>query len=71
MARNENSNKMKKTAKQKRHYLNVIKNDIIENKSNYPKISNLIKGINNVLVENRQKPKEGEPEKCNRHAPKR
>ncbi len=49
-------NKMKKTAKQKRHYLNVIKNDIIENKSNYPKISNLIKGINNVLVENRQKP---------------
>jgi len=49
-------NKMKKTAKQKRHYLNVIKNDIIENKSNYPKISNLIKGINNVLVKNGQKP---------------
>ena len=49
-------NKMKKTAKQKRHYLLVIKNDIIENKSNYPKISNLIKGINNVLIENRQKP---------------
>ena len=49
-------NKMKKTVKQKLHYLKVIKNDIIENKSNYPKISNLIKGINNVLVENRQKP---------------
>ncbi len=49
-------NKMKKTAKQKRHYLLVIKNDIIENKSNYPKISNLIKGINSVLVKNRQKP---------------
>ena len=49
-------NKMKKTAKQKRLYLLVIKNDIIENKSNYPKISNLIKGINAVLVENRQKP---------------
>ncbi len=49
-------NKMKKTAKQKRHYLQVIKNDIIENKSNYPKISNLIKGINDVLVANRQKP---------------
>ncbi len=49
-------NKMKKTAKQKRHYLQVIKNDIIENKSNYPKISNLVKGINDVLVENRQKP---------------
>jgi len=49
-------NKMKNTAKQKRHYLNVIKNDIIENKSNYPKISNLINGINNVLVKNGQKP---------------
>jgi len=49
-------NKMKKTAKQKRHYLNVIKNDIIENKSNYPKVSNLIKGINGVLVKNWQKP---------------
>jgi len=49
-------NKMKKTVKQKLHYLKVIKNDIIENKSNYPKISNLIKGINNVLIENRQKP---------------
>jgi len=49
-------NKMKNTAKQKRRYLQAIKNDIIENKSNYPKISNLIKGINNVLVKNRQKP---------------
>jgi len=49
-------NKRKKTAKQKRHYLFAIKNDIIENKSNYPKISNLMKGINDVLVENRQKP---------------
>jgi len=49
-------NKRKKTAKQKRHYLLAIKNDIIENKSNYPKISNLMKGINDVLVENRQKP---------------
>jgi len=48
-------NKRKKTAKQKRHYLLAIKNDIIENKSNYPKISNLMKGINDVLVENRQK----------------
>ncbi|MGI0057879.1 MAG: hypothetical protein ACREAK_10985 [Nitrosarchaeum sp.] len=48
--------KKKKTANQKLHYLKVIKNEIIENKSNYPKISNLIKGINDVLVENGQKP---------------
>jgi len=48
-------NKRKKTANQKRHYLNVIKKDIIENKSDYPKMSNLIKGINNVLVENGQR----------------
>ncbi|MGI0057521.1 MAG: HD domain-containing protein, partial [Nitrosarchaeum sp.] len=47
--------KRKKTANQKLHYLKVIKNDIIENKSNYPKISNLIKGMNYVLVENGQK----------------
>ncbi|MEX2060720.1 MAG: HD domain-containing protein, partial [Nitrosopumilaceae archaeon] len=47
--------KRKKTANQKLHYLKVIKNDIIENKSNYPKISNLIKGINYVLVKNGQK----------------
>jgi len=45
----------RKTANQKRHYLNVIKKDIIENKSDYLKISNLIKGINNVLVENGQR----------------
>jgi len=49
-------NKMKKTAKQKRSYLLVIKNDIIENKLNYPKIHNLVKGINSVLIKNRQKP---------------
>jgi len=49
-------NKRKKTANQKRHYLNVIKKDIIENKSDYLTISNLIKGINNVLVENGQRP---------------
>ncbi|MEX2312444.1 MAG: HD domain-containing protein [Nitrosopumilaceae archaeon] len=47
--------KRKRTANQKLHYLKVIKNDIIENKSNYPKISNLIKGINYVLVKNGQK----------------
>jgi len=52
----KSKNKRKKTANQKLHYLKVIKNDIIENKSNYPKISNMIDGINNVLVENMQKP---------------
>jgi len=49
-------NQRKKTINQKLHYLRVIKNDIIKNKSNYPKVSNLITGINNVLIENGQKP---------------
>jgi (p)ppGpp synthase/HD superfamily hydrolase len=49
-------NQRKKTINQKLHYLLVIKNDITENKSNYPKISNLIKGINDVLVKNGQRP---------------
>src|SRR3990172_7316034 len=49
-------NQKKKTINQILHYLKVIKNDITENKSNYPKISNIIKGINDVLVKNGQKP---------------
>lgn len=49
-------NQRKKTINQKLHYLKIIKNDLTESKSNYPKISNLIAGINNVLVENGQKP---------------
>ena len=49
-------NQKKKTVNQKLHYILVIKNDIIENKTNYPKISNIIKGINDILVENSQKP---------------
>jgi (p)ppGpp synthase/HD superfamily hydrolase len=48
-------NQRKKTINQKIHYLKVIKNDIIESKSNYPKISNIIQGINDVLVKNGQK----------------
>ena len=49
-------NQRKKTINQKLHYLKVIQNDMIENKSNYPKISNIIKGINDVLAQNGQKP---------------
>jgi (p)ppGpp synthase/HD superfamily hydrolase len=49
-------NQRKKTMNQKLHYLKIIKNDLAGSKSNYPKISNLIAGINNVLVENGQKP---------------
>ncbi len=49
-------NQRKKTVNQKLRYILVIKNDIMENKTNYPKISNIIKGINDTLVENRQKP---------------
>ena len=48
-------NQRKKTINQKLNYLKVIKNDITENKLNYPKVSNLIKGINDVLVKNGQK----------------
>ncbi len=49
-------NQRKKTINQKLHYLKIIKKDLAESKSNYPKISNLIAGINTVLVENGQKP---------------
>ena len=56
----ENSNmsktKKKKTVKQKLHYLRVIKNEISEHLEEYPKISELIHGINQVLKEYHQKP---------------
>jgi (p)ppGpp synthase/HD superfamily hydrolase len=37
-------------------YLNVIKKDIIENKINYPKIQEMINGINSIGQQYRQKP---------------
>jgi (p)ppGpp synthase/HD superfamily hydrolase len=38
------------------HYLRVIKNDISENKSGYPKIQEIIDGINTICVKFNQKP---------------
>ena len=48
--------KKKKTINQKLHYLKVIKNDISQNKSDYPKISALIDGINQIIGEYHQRP---------------
>ena len=38
------------------HYLRVIKNDISENKSKYPKIQEIIDGINKICVKFNQNP---------------
>ena len=38
------------------HYLRIIKNDIIENKSGYPKIQEVIDGVNTICVKFNQKP---------------
>ncbi|MFB5605272.1 MAG: HD domain-containing protein [Nitrosarchaeum sp.] len=38
------------------HYLRIIKNDISENKSKYPKIQEIIDGINVISVKFHQKP---------------
>lgn len=38
------------------HYLRIIKNDIIENKSEYPKIQEIIDGVNTICVKFNQKP---------------
>jgi (p)ppGpp synthase/HD superfamily hydrolase len=38
------------------HYLNVIKNEVLENKSKYPKIQEIIDGINAVCIKYKQKP---------------
>ncbi len=43
-------------AKQKRHYLNVIKNDLISNKSKFPKIQNIVDSINVILLRHKQRP---------------
>lgn len=45
-----------KTVKTKSHYLNIIKNEIIENKASVPRIQNIIDGINDVLIHYKQKP---------------
>src|SRR3989304_9408579 len=38
------------------HYLRIIKNDISEKKSNYPKIQEIIDGINTICIKFNQKP---------------
>jgi (p)ppGpp synthase/HD superfamily hydrolase len=38
------------------HYLRIIKNDISENKSMYPKIQDIIDGINTIGIKFNQKP---------------
>ncbi len=38
------------------HYLRVIKNDIMENQSQYPKIQELVDGINTICIKFNQKP---------------
>jgi len=38
------------------HYLRIIKNDIAENKSMYPKIQEIIDGINAICIKFKQKP---------------
>ncbi len=45
-----------KTVKTKLHYLNIIKNEITEKKSSIPNIQNIIDGINDVLINYKQKP---------------
>ncbi len=49
-------NKRNKFVRQRRHYLNSIKNGIIENKSKAQGIQPVLDAVNEVLVEYRQKP---------------
>ncbi len=48
--------KKKKTVKKILHYLRVIKNDISEHKTDYPKISALVDGINQIIKDYHLKP---------------
>lgn len=50
------STKKIKQIKKNIHYLNIIKPDLINNKVNISSINTLISGINEVLVQYRQKP---------------
>ncbi|NMI82109.1 bifunctional (p)ppGpp synthetase/guanosine-3',5'-bis(diphosphate) 3'-pyrophosphohydrolase [Marine Group I thaumarchaeote] len=55
--KNYNASKSKKLrqVKQKRHYVNVIKNDLLSN-TNYPKIFTLLESINQILKRYHQRP---------------
>ena len=48
-------NKKKKAVNKILHYLSIIKNDLAEKKSEYPKIESIIKGINEILKGRHQK----------------
>ncbi|MGI0003098.1 MAG: HD domain-containing protein, partial [Nitrosopumilaceae archaeon] len=45
-----------KIVKTKLRYLNIIKNEIMENKASVPMIQSIIDGINDVLIHYKQKP---------------
>lgn len=49
-------NQRKKTVNQKLHYLKVIKNYIIENKSQFPSIQSILDGINHTLKQYGERP---------------
>jgi len=55
--KNYDASKSKKLrqVKQKRHYVNVIKNDLLSN-ANYPKIFTLLESINQILKRYHQRP---------------
>lgn len=52
---NISKNQKVKNFKKKSHVLRIIKNDIVEIKSGFPKIQDMINGINSILKENKQK----------------
>lgn len=55
--KNWDASKSKKLrqVKQKRHYVNVIKNDLISN-TDYPKVMSLLEGINQIMKQFGQRP---------------
>lgn len=56
--RNSNLSKTKrtKTVKTKLHYLQIIKNEIMEKKTSVPRIQSILDGINDVLIHYKQRP---------------
>ena len=56
--RNSDLSKTKrtKTVKTKLHYLQIIKNEIMEKKTSVPRIQSILDGINDVLIHYKQRP---------------
>lgn len=56
--RNSDLSKTKrlKTVKTKSHYLQIIKNEIVEKKASVPRIQSIIDGINDILIHYKQRP---------------